>query len=115
MRISDWSSDVCSSDLLRGDRISMVFQERMTSLNPLHNIEKQVNEVLILHKGLNAAAARTRTLELLRLVGIPDAEKRLGAYPHELSDRTSVVSGKSASVSGDHGGARIIQKKKKRK
>ncbi len=70
---------------LRGDRISMVFQEPMTSLNPLHNIEKQVNEVLILHKGLNPAAARARTLELLRLVGIPDAEKRLGAYPHELS------------------------------
>ncbi len=70
---------------LRGDRISMVFQEPMTSLNPLHSIEKQVNEVLILHKGMGAAAARNRTLELLRLVGIPDPEKRLDAYPHELS------------------------------
>src|SRR3546814_6342902 len=70
---------------LRGDRISMVFQEPMTSLNPLHNIETQVNEVLFLHKGLNAAAARSRTLELLRLVGIPNPEKRLGAYPHERS------------------------------
>ena len=70
---------------LRGDRISMVFQEPMTSLNPLHTIEKQVNEVLLLHKGLTVAAARTRTLELLRLVGIPNPEKRLGAYPHELS------------------------------
>src|SRR3546814_5551330 len=70
---------------LRGDRISMVFQEPMTSLNPLHSIEKQVNEVLLLHKGLTVAAARTRTLELLRLVGIPNPEKRLGAYPHELS------------------------------
>jgi microcin C transport system ATP-binding protein len=70
---------------LRGDRISMVFQEPMTSLNPLHTIEKQVNEVLFLHKHLTTAAARARTLELLRMVGIPDAEKRLGAYPHELS------------------------------
>ncbi len=70
---------------LRGDRISMVFQEPMTSLNPLHSIEKQVNEVLLLHKGLTVAAARSRTLELLRLVGIPNPEKRLGAYPHELS------------------------------
>ena len=70
---------------LRGDRISMVFQEPMTSLNPLHTIEKQVNEVLILHKGLSASAARARTLELLSLVGIPTPEKRLGAYPHELS------------------------------
>jgi len=70
---------------LRGDRISMVFQEPMTSLNPLHTIEKQVNEVLFLHKGLSATQARVRTLELLHMVGIPEAEKRLGAYPHELS------------------------------
>jgi len=70
---------------LRGNKISMIFQEPMTSLNPLHTIEKQVNEVLFLHKGLSAAAARKRTLELLRLVGIPEPEKRLGAFPHELS------------------------------
>jgi len=70
---------------IRGDDISMVFQEPMTSLNPLHAIEKQVNEVLILHKGLDRAKARLRTLELLRLVGIPEPEKRLAAYPHELS------------------------------
>jgi microcin C transport system ATP-binding protein len=70
---------------IRGDDISMVFQEPMTSLNPLHTIEKQVNEVLILHKGLDHAKARLRTLELLRLVGIPQPEKRLAAYPHELS------------------------------
>jgi len=70
---------------IRGDDISMVFQEPMTSLNPLHTIEKQVNEVLILHKGLDRAKARLRTLELLRLVGIPEPEKRLAAYPHELS------------------------------
>jgi len=70
---------------IRGDDISMVFQEPMTSLNPLHTIEKQVNEVLILHKGLDRTKARLRTLELLRLVGIPQPEKRLAAYPHELS------------------------------
>jgi microcin C transport system ATP-binding protein len=70
---------------IRGNDISMVFQEPMTSLNPLHTVEKQINEVLILHKGLDRGRARQRTLELLRLVGIPEAEKRLAAYPHELS------------------------------
>jgi microcin C transport system ATP-binding protein len=70
---------------IRGNDIAMVFQEPMTSLNPLHTIEKQVNEVLILHKGMSRGEARVRTLELLRLVGISDAEKRLSAYPHELS------------------------------
>ncbi|HRJ60333.1 MAG TPA: ABC transporter ATP-binding protein [Azospirillaceae bacterium] len=70
---------------IRGDRIAMIFQEPMTSLNPLHTIERQVNETLILHKGLSTAQARARTLELLNLVGIPNAEQRLGAYPHELS------------------------------
>ncbi len=70
---------------IRGNRIAMVFQEPMTSLNPLHTIERQINEVLFLHKRLNKAAARARTLELLQLVGLPDAEKRLGAYPHQLS------------------------------
>jgi microcin C transport system ATP-binding protein len=70
---------------IRGNDISMVFQEPMTSLNPLHTIERQVNEVLFLHKGLSAAAARARTLELLDMVGIPEAARRLGAYPHELS------------------------------
>ncbi len=70
---------------LRGDRIAMVFQEPMTSLNPLHTIEKQVGEVLSLHRGLKPMAARARVLELLNLVGLPDAESRLGAYPHQLS------------------------------
>ena len=65
---------------VRGDRISMIFQEPMTSLNPLHSIEKQINETLFLHKGLTRAAARKRTLELLRLVGLPEAEKRLAAF-----------------------------------
>ncbi|AWJ91036.1 ABC transporter ATP-binding protein [Azospirillum baldaniorum] len=70
---------------VRGDRIAMIFQEPMTSLNPLHSIERQINETLFLHKGLSRAAARKRTLELLRLVGLPNPEKRLNAYPHELS------------------------------
>ena len=70
---------------IRGDRIAMIFQEPMTSLNPLHTIERQIGETLKLHKGLDGAAAAARTLELLRLVGIEEPERRLGAYPHELS------------------------------
>jgi microcin C transport system ATP-binding protein len=70
---------------VRGNRVSMIFQEPMTSLNPLHTIERQVNEVLILHKGLSREGARKRTLELLDQVGIPKAVERLGAYPHQLS------------------------------
>jgi microcin C transport system ATP-binding protein len=70
---------------VRGNRIAMVFQEPMTSLNPLHTIERQVAETLILHKGMSKTSARLRVLELLRLVGIPTPEKRLNAYPHELS------------------------------
>jgi len=70
---------------VRGNEISIIFQEPMTSLNPLHTVEKQINETLILHKGLGKTAARARTLELLDMVGIPEARKRLNAYPHELS------------------------------
>ncbi|MBV8650496.1 MAG: ATP-binding cassette domain-containing protein, partial [Alphaproteobacteria bacterium] len=70
---------------IRGGRIAIVFQEPMTSLNPLHTLEKQITETLFLHKHMTAAAARARTLELLHLVGLPDAEHRLGAYPHQLS------------------------------
>jgi microcin C transport system ATP-binding protein len=70
---------------IRGNRIAMIFQEPMTSLNPLHTIEKQVNEVLLLHKAMGRPAARARTLDLLRLVGLSNAEQRLGAYPHQLS------------------------------
>jgi microcin C transport system ATP-binding protein len=70
---------------IRGDRIAMIFQEPMTSLNPLHSIEKQVSEVLLLHKQMLPQDARLRTIELLELVGLPNPEKRLKAYPHELS------------------------------
>lgn len=70
---------------VRGNDISFIFQEPMTSLNPLHTIEKQLAESLALHQGLAGAAARARILELLDKVGIRDAEDRLGAYPHQLS------------------------------
>ncbi|OHV80627.1 ABC transporter ATP-binding protein [Ensifer sp. LCM 4579] len=70
---------------VRGNDITMIFQEPMTSLNPLHTIEQQVGEILELHQGLKGPAARARTQELLNQVGIREAEKRLGAYPHQLS------------------------------
>ena len=70
---------------LRGNRVAMVFQEPMTSLNPLHSIEKQLCETLILHRGLSRAEARDRAMELLGLVALPDVEERLDAWPHQLS------------------------------
>jgi microcin C transport system ATP-binding protein len=70
---------------IRGNAVTMVFQEPMTSLNPLHPIERQIGEILSLHKGLSGQAAHRRTVELLGLVGIRDPESRLQAYPHELS------------------------------
>ncbi|CAK0761645.1 putative oligopeptide ABC transporter ATP binding subunit YejF [Gammaproteobacteria bacterium] len=70
---------------VRGDRVAMIFQEPMTSLNPLHTVERQVAETLIVHRGLDRRAARIRTLELLREVGLAEAERRLDAFPHQLS------------------------------
>ena len=70
---------------IRGDRIGMILQEPMTSLNPLHTIEKQVGEVMMLHRGLDKASARRRVIELLHQVGLAEAESRLAAYPHQLS------------------------------
>ena len=70
---------------VRGDNITIVFQEPMTSLNPLHTIEKQIGEILLLHRGLTGKAARARTLEVLTQVGIPDPQSRLASYPHQLS------------------------------
>jgi microcin C transport system ATP-binding protein len=85
----------CDQDLLnadqrtlrqiRGDKISMIFQEPMTSLNPLHTILKQVGEVMRVHHGLDDATSRERVLALLRKVGLNDPEKRLNAYPYQLS------------------------------
>jgi microcin C transport system ATP-binding protein len=70
---------------VRGNDIAIIFQEPMTSLNPLHTIEKQIGEILELHRGVRGAKARARVVELLGQVGIPDPESRLGSYPHQLS------------------------------
>ena len=70
---------------VRGDDITIIFQEPMTSLNPLHTIEKQIGEILELHRGLRGPKATARTLELLGQVGIPDPAGRLLSYPHQLS------------------------------
>ncbi|MDG1129049.1 MAG: ABC transporter ATP-binding protein [Paracoccaceae bacterium] len=70
---------------VRGNDISFIFQEPMTSLNPLHTLERQLSESLALHQGIVGDAARARIIELLEKVGIRDPESRLGAYPHQLS------------------------------
>jgi microcin C transport system ATP-binding protein len=70
---------------VRGNQISMIFQEPMTSLNPLHTIEQQIGEVLKIHRGLSNSAARARVLDLLNKVGIEDPKGRLASYPHQLS------------------------------
>jgi microcin C transport system ATP-binding protein len=70
---------------VRGNDITIIFQEPMSSLNPLHTIEKQIGEILLLHSGISGAAARKRIVELLSLCGIPDPEGRLASYPHQLS------------------------------
>src|SRR5690348_2353010 len=70
---------------VRGNDITIIFQEPMTSLNPLHTIEKQIAEILSLHQGLSGLPARARVVELLTQVGIPDPPARLGSYPHQLS------------------------------
>ena len=70
---------------IRGNRIAIIFQEPLTSLNPLHTIEKQLGEILVIHKKMDKGAVRTRIIELLSEVGLPDVEERLSAYPHQLS------------------------------
>src|ERR1700726_780962 len=70
---------------IRGNDISIIFQEPMTSLNPLHTIESQIGEILHLHNSVSGSMVRSRTLELLRQVGIPEPETRLASYPHQLS------------------------------
>ncbi len=70
---------------IRGDDVSFIFQEPMTSLNPLHSVERQIGESLLIHRGLTGAAARERILDLLNKVGIRDPEDRLSSYPHQLS------------------------------
>jgi peptide/nickel transport system ATP-binding protein len=75
-------ADLCR---IRGDRIGMIFQEPMTALNPVHSIGRQVAEPLRLHRGMNAADARKEAIALLDRVGIPDAARRIDAYPHQFS------------------------------
>ena len=70
---------------IRGNRIAMIFQEPMTALNPLHTVAKQIGETLALHQGMDKKAIRERTIELLKLVGLPTPEDKLKSYPHELS------------------------------
>jgi microcin C transport system ATP-binding protein len=70
---------------VRGNDITIIFQEPMTSLNPLHTIEQQIGEILLLHQGITGAAARARIIELLTQVGIPEPQTRLASYPHQLS------------------------------
>jgi microcin C transport system ATP-binding protein len=70
---------------VRGNDITIIFQEPMTSLNPLHTIERQIGEILLLHRGLSGETARARIIELLGQVGIPDPAERLASYPHQLS------------------------------
>ena len=70
---------------IRGNRVAIIFQEPLTSLNPLHSIEKQLGEILFVHKKMEKGAARARIIELLDEVGLPDVEDRLTAYPHQLS------------------------------
>src|SRR6476659_2948426 len=70
---------------VRGNDITIIFQEPMTSLNPLHTIEKQIGEIIALHQELTGEKARARIVELLTQVGIPDPESRLASYPHQLS------------------------------
>jgi microcin C transport system ATP-binding protein len=70
---------------IRGDRIAIIFQEPMTSLNPLHTIERQVGEIMMVHKGLDKVQARERVIDLLTQVGLPEVESRLKDYPYQLS------------------------------
>jgi oligopeptide transport system ATP-binding protein len=70
---------------IRGNKIAMIFQDPMTSLNPVLTINRQISEALQLHMGMTAAQARERTIELLRMVGIPNPEKRVDQYPHQFS------------------------------
>ena len=70
---------------IRGDRISMIFQQPTSSLNPVWDVGRQIEEVLRIHRGMKGKAARSRAAELLKMVGIPDPERRLKAFPHEMS------------------------------
>jgi microcin C transport system ATP-binding protein len=78
-------ADAAALRAIRGNRVGMIFQEPMSSLNPVHTIGRQIGEVLAIHQGLRRNAARARTIELLDAVGIPDPQSRVDDYPHQLS------------------------------
>src|SRR5262249_39809955 len=77
--------DEVAMEQIRGNDISMIFQEPMTSLNPLYTVGKQIGEAIALHQGLSKRDARGRAIEMLRRVSIPEPERRVDAYPHQLS------------------------------
>src|SRR6478735_6556746 len=70
---------------VRGNRIAMIFQDPMTSLNPVLTVNRQISEAIMLHLGMSKAEARERSVELLKMVGIPNAEERVNQYPHQFS------------------------------
>ncbi len=86
---------------LRGDRLSMIFQEPMTSLNPVFTIGYQISESLILHKGLDKRQARKRAVELLEMVGVPEPARRVDEYPHQLSGGMRQRAMIAMAISGD--------------
>ncbi|MDA0788718.1 MAG: ABC transporter ATP-binding protein [Proteobacteria bacterium] len=83
--IETMGADKASLREIRGSRVTMIFQEPMTSLNPLHRIEKQIGEILLVHQGIKLVDARPRILELLQLVGLQNPQEKMRSYPHELS------------------------------
>jgi len=88
VRVGGFESVGADNDALRtirGSKVTMIFQEPMTSLNPLHRIEKQIGEILLVHKGIKLNVSRPRILELLNLVGLQKAEEKMRSFPHELS------------------------------
>ena len=88
VKVDGFETMGASNDILRnirGTKVTMIFQEPMTSLNPLHRIEKQIGEILLVHQGIKMRDSRTRVLDLLQLVGLQNPEEKMRSYPHELS------------------------------